>query len=147
MRIGMTTGVGALLLAALPVLAQEAPSGGYGAFGDIAVRDIVGRSVLGATGESLGEVETLVSLDGDVLAVLGVGGFLGFGEHEVAVPLADLNPGEGALILPGLDRAALEAMPEHDGTGDALAMDVTVAGEPVAEPDPVAPETTPAPVE
>ncbi|MCK0168849.1 PRC-barrel domain-containing protein [Jannaschia sp. S6380] len=126
---------------ALPVAAQDQPEGGYGAFADTAVSELVGQNVLSAVGDNVGEVEALVSADGAVLAVLGVGGFLGFGEHDVAVPLTELSPAEGALLLEGLDRETLEAMPEYGGEGEPLAMNTTVAGAPIAE-EPALPDAT-----
>ncbi len=136
----------ALVLVASPALAQDSP---LGAFADIAVRDVVGLTVLAGGGENVGEVESLVKSGDDVMAVLGVGGFLGFGEHDVAVPLAELQPAEGAVLLKTLDLQTLEEMPAYDGASEALPMDVTVAGTPIAveEPAPAAEPLTPVPSE
>ena len=55
--------------------------------------DLMGASVIGAEGESIGEIEdVLIKADGTVSAVVvGVGGFLGIGEKAVAVPFSGLN--------------------------------------------------------
>ncbi|SFJ76017.1 PRC-barrel domain-containing protein [Jannaschia pohangensis] len=147
MRFSPILPMGAVLLtlSALPIAAQDQTpaTGGYGAFADIAVSDLVGLNVLTNSGENVGEIETLVkaSADGDVMAVLGIGGFLGFGEHDVAVPLTELAPAEGAVLLQSLDLATLEGMPAYDGAGEALPMNTTVAGDVLEEEIlPVAPE-------
>ncbi|MFS8036368.1 PRC-barrel domain-containing protein [Xanthobacter sp. AM11] len=50
--------------------------------------DLIGMSVHGANNETLGEInDLLVDANGNVMAaVIGVGGFLGVGEKDVAVP-------------------------------------------------------------
>ena len=61
------------------------------------VSDLQGKAVYGSEGESIGEInDILVSQDGSVNAViLGVGGFLGIGEKDVAVDMAALKLGPG----------------------------------------------------
>ena len=61
------------------------------------VSDLQGKAVYGSDGESIGEInDILVSVDGSVNAVIGVGGFLGIGEKDFAVDLAahKLGPGD-----------------------------------------------------
>lgn len=61
------------------------------------VSDLQGKAVYDANGESIGEInDVVVSQDGSVNAVIiGVGGFLGIGEKDVAVNTAalQLKPG------------------------------------------------------
>ncbi|WP_298429046.1 PRC-barrel domain-containing protein [uncultured Jannaschia sp.] len=134
----------ALLLAGLPAGAQEVADGAYGAFADIAVRDIVGLTVVTGTGENIGEVEQVLKAGADMQAVLGIGGFLGFGEHDVAVPLTALAPADGVVLLQEMDLETLEAMPAFEATPEveALPLDVTVAGAPAPRPGAVELETT-----
>ena len=44
--------------------------------------------------------------------VIGVGGFLGMGEHDVAVPLSRIKHDNDKLILAGATKEALKSMPE-----------------------------------
>lgn len=62
------------------------------------VSDFEGKAVYGADGESIGEInDVLVSQNGSVNAVIiGVGGFLGVGEKDVAVDMSALELGPGA---------------------------------------------------
>lgn len=62
------------------------------------VSDFEGKSVYGSDGESIGSIsDVLVSQDGSVNAVIiGVGGFLGIGEKDVAVDMSALQLGPGA---------------------------------------------------
>jgi sporulation protein YlmC with PRC-barrel domain len=62
------------------------------------VTDLEGKAVYGAESESIGEInDVLVSQDGGINAVIiGVGGFLGIGEKNVAVDMSALELGPGA---------------------------------------------------
>lgn len=62
------------------------------------VTDLEGKAVYGAENESIGEInDVLVSQDGSINAVIiGVGGFLGIGEKNVAVDMSALVLGPGA---------------------------------------------------
>ncbi|UWQ21604.1 PRC-barrel domain-containing protein [Jannaschia sp. W003] len=123
------------------IVADAAATGLYGTFADRAVSDIVGLDVLardndGDEMEDVGEVERLVrtSASDEVLAVVGIGGFLGIGEHDVAVPLSRFQESEDGLVLPEFTEEELEAMaPFEDGEGvEELTFDTTVAGTPIA---------------
>lgn len=135
----------ALVLGAAPLVAQDnqttSGAGGYGTFGDTAVAALVGQRVLIGNGDRVGEVESIVKTSTETMAVLGIGGFLGFGEHDVAVPLTELTQAEGAILLKSLDMEMLQAMPSYDGGAEALPMDVTVSGDPVL---PITPSDPPA---
>jgi hypothetical protein len=80
--------------------------------------DLLGTTVFSTTDESIGDINDLiVNLDGTVEGVvIGVGGFLGIGEKEVALEMAKLDlvtrdSGEVRLVL-NSSRAELEAAPE-----------------------------------
>jgi len=84
--------------------------------------NMIGESVYNGTGdnaENIGDVNDIVmSKDGKVDAVVvGVGGFLGIGEHNVAVEFDKLSwaeaNGDRWLVFPAT-KEQLEAMPEFD---------------------------------
>jgi hypothetical protein len=91
MKIAMAAA--ALALMATPVLAQ---SGGFvqkQAGSEWRSSKLVGTAVYGPSDERIGDVnEVLIDKSGSVHAVvIGVGGFLGVGEKDVAVPFKSLN--------------------------------------------------------
>ncbi|MCK0168850.1 PRC-barrel domain-containing protein [Jannaschia sp. S6380] len=105
----------------------ELVAGGlYAAFADARVSDLVGMNVLSETGDDVGEIDSLVMANGGLLAVVGVGGFLGLGEHEVAIPLDRFAMTDGALIVDASTEAELEGMPEWDQSGEVVPLDMTV---------------------
>src|SRR5215469_2470362 len=91
----------ALMIAAGPVAAQDTSSAPLN-FADkqnnseVLVTDFFGTPVNGKDGQPLGKISNLVfDQEGRIeLAVIGIGGFLGIGEKEVAVPFDTLKSGE-----------------------------------------------------
>ncbi|WP_010137322.1 PRC-barrel domain-containing protein [Oceanicola sp. S124] len=78
---------------------------------------LVGYEVAAEDGEVIGEIDNVVLVNGTEMAVVGIGGFLGLGEHDVALPLTDLATDasdETKLKASGYTKAQLEAMAEFD---------------------------------
>lgn len=85
------------------------------AYSDIADRQIaelIGMNVVTDGGDDVGEVDNFVIMEDELKAVVGVGGFLGLGEHHVALALSDLTYEGDRLIIP-FTAEELEAMPEY----------------------------------
>ena len=78
-----------------------------------AKKDILGKVIYNDKNEKIGTVDDLiVSPDRTVtFAIVGVGGFLGMGKHDVAIPVKNLK-GEGKLMLSGATKEALKALPK-----------------------------------
>lgn len=82
------------------------------------VGDLSDRALTNARGEELGTVDRIVlASDGREYVVLDEGGFLGFGEREVAIPLDSISVVSGALVMRGMTEDDIEAMPEFDSAG------------------------------
>ena len=82
----------------------------------VSVDQVLGSRVVNAEGQEVGEIEDLV-LDQNQIAyaVVSVGGLLGMGEKRVAVPLDDLQLGEGeTYLMSSATQEQLEQMPEYD---------------------------------
>jgi hypothetical protein len=47
-------------------------------------------------------------------AIVGVGGFLGMGEHEIAVPVGKLKQEQDKIVLHGATKEALKAAPKFE---------------------------------
>ena len=87
---------------------------------EVVPEDLAGANVLGVDGDGIGRVTNIVfTALGEVeAAVVSTGGFLGFGRHSVAIPVADLSvversdqPGALFVKLP-ITQDDLKAMPE-----------------------------------
>ena len=59
----------------------------------IELKDYKGKEVITSKGDSVGTIDKLVTyhLDNTVYAVVGVGGFLGMGEKDAAIPINQLR--------------------------------------------------------
>ena len=110
-----------------PAATAQPPAGGIIAAqrdGQALTSDLVGSKVASASGETLGKVEDLiVGRDGKVEgAVLSVGGFLGIGDKEVAVPWNAVTPrGPDEPLVVAMTKAQLEAAPEFATLADQRA--------------------------
>jgi putative membrane protein len=95
---------------------QQATQGEQQATGaTIQASDVIGAEVVNESGEEVGEIKDLV-IDADRLeyAVVSVGGFLGVGDKDVAIPLDQLKLGVGeSYLMSGETEAQLEQMPEY----------------------------------
>jgi sporulation protein YlmC with PRC-barrel domain len=86
------------------------------AMGWSAKKQILGEDVYNNIGEKVGEINDLIVTPNKALsyAIVGVGGFLGIGEHEIAVPVGQLKQQEGKIVLPGATKDALKAAPKFE---------------------------------
>ncbi|MFN4141584.1 MAG: PRC-barrel domain-containing protein [Aestuariivirga sp.] len=85
----------------------------------MSANDYIGKTVYDQAGNNIGEVNDLiVSGDGNIEAViLGVGGFLGIGEKDVAVNTAAIQmvqDGDNQRLVVQATKEALESAPTYD---------------------------------
>ena len=92
-----------------------------------------GKSVHNENDEKVGDVKDVVmSSDGKVThVILGVGGFIGVGEHAVAIPYDEINIVGDQLTLRGYTKDQLKEMPAYERPRDDRA--------PATSPAPAAP--------
>ncbi len=93
------------------------------------VSDLQGKAVYDSQGTSIGDIkDVLVSQNGSVNAVIiGVGGFLGIGEKNVAVNMSALQLGPGDTQAKA--DAVTTAMPNNDATGSVTADNPAMPGQ------------------
>lgn len=82
-----------------------------------------GKSVFNENDEKVGDVKDLVmSSDGKVThVILGVGGFVGVGEHPVAIPFEEIQSSGDKLTLQGYTKDKLKEMPAYEYPRDTPA--------------------------
>lgn len=78
-----------------------------------AKKQILGKTVYNDHNERLGDVDDIIVAPDKSLsyAIIGVGGFLGLGEHYVAIPFNQFKSGDGKYVLPGATKDTLKAIP------------------------------------
>jgi hypothetical protein len=78
-----------------------------------AKKQILGKPVYNDYNEWVGDVDDIIIAPDKSLsyAIIGVGGFLGLGEHYVAIPFNQFKSGDGKYVLPGATKDTLKAIP------------------------------------
>lgn len=86
--------------------------------GDVRASKVIGSSVYNDRDEKVGSIdELLIGKDGQMNAVLSVGGFLGMGTKYVEVPYSDLRFGntqrdsDNRVVLKGATKESLKSQP------------------------------------
>ena len=81
-----------------------------------AKKQILGENVYNDVGDKVGEINDLIVTPSKALsyAIVGVGGFLGVAEHEIAVPVGKLKQQQGKIVLPGATKDVLKAVPKFE---------------------------------
>ena len=147
-----TTAIAAVLglgLLAAPI--SFAPHDAAAATAEIAAVDstkLIGQNIVNASGETVGEVESVV-IDGAgnvKYVIAGVGGFLGLGEKHVALMWDELTITEnGDRVMANVTKEQLEALPEHKFPASAKPGMVYSYDDDVAVNPYIAERTPPAP--
>ena len=127
----------ALVAIALPALAQDpatsppvdkAPVEKSAALhsGDVSAKALLNESVKNAADETIGDInDVLIGDNGKISAVIvGVGGFLGMGEKDVALPYDQLvfakDAGDDLVVTTSATKESLETAPEYIKPEDRL---------------------------
>jgi len=81
-----------------------------------AQRQVFGQSVLNNTNDEIGKIDdVIIGPDKSVsYAIIGTGGFLGMGKHDVAIPVNQLKQVNGQFVLAGATKEALKKMPAFE---------------------------------
>lgn len=82
-----------------------------------AKRQVLGKTIYNDSGDGIGKVDDIIVSPNKAVsyAVIGVGGFLGVGRHDVAIPVGQLKQqSDGKFVLAGATKDALKAMPPFE---------------------------------
>jgi sporulation protein YlmC with PRC-barrel domain len=79
-------------------------------------RQVLGKKVFNDQGETIGKIDDIIVAPDKAVsyAIIGAGGFLGVGRHDVAIPVNQLKEDSGKFILAGGSKDAIKAMPEFE---------------------------------
>ena len=92
--------------------------------GDVSAKELLSENIVNATNESIGDInDVLIGQHGKVAAVIvGVGGLLGMGEKDVALPYDQLtfskDGNDNLIVGTSATKESLEAAPEYSRSGD-----------------------------
>ncbi len=99
------------------------------AFGWSVKNTLMGKTVYNTTGDKVGKVDDLIiSPEKNVsYVIIGAGGFIGIGRHDVAVPVNQIKDVAGKLIMAGATKELIRAMPGFSYATDTTRRDAFVA--------------------
>ena len=82
-----------------------------------AKRQVLGKTVFNDGGDRIGKVDDIIVAPDKAVsyAIIGAGGFLGVGRHDVAIPVSQIKQqSDGKFILAGATKDALKTMPPFE---------------------------------
>ena len=99
------------------------------ALGWSAKKTLLGKNVYNDAGQKVGKVEDLIiAPDKNVsYVIVGAGGFVGIGRHDVAIPVTEIQDKAGKLVMPGATKDTIKGMPEFAYATDTTKRDQFVA--------------------
>ena len=75
-------------------------------------KTLLGKTIYNEAGQKVGKVEDLIVAPGNSvsLVIVGAGGFVGIGRHDVAIPVAQIQNRAGKLVMAGATKDSIKAM-------------------------------------
>jgi sporulation protein YlmC with PRC-barrel domain len=92
-------------------------------------KTLLGKTIYNDAGEKVGKVDDLIiSPDRDVsFVIVGAGGFIGIGRHDVAIPVTQIKNQAGKLVMAGATKDMIKAMPPFTYATDTAERDRFIA--------------------
>jgi sporulation protein YlmC with PRC-barrel domain len=81
-----------------------------------AKKAILGKAVMNEQRQKIGKIDDIIVTPENSVsfAIVGTGGFLGMGKHDVAIPMNQLRNDNNDFVLPGATKEALKALPAFE---------------------------------
>jgi sporulation protein YlmC with PRC-barrel domain len=82
-----------------------------------AKKQVLGKTVYNENNEKVGVIDDLIIAPDRAVsfAIIGAGGFVGVGKHDVLIPITQLKQAEGGkVVLPGATKQAIKALPKFE---------------------------------
>jgi len=92
-------------------------------------KTLMGKNIYNDAGKKIGQIEDLIiSPEKNVsYLIVGAGGFVGIGRHDVAIPVAQIQDRAGKLVMPGATKDTIKALPAFDYSNDSARRDHFIA--------------------
>ena len=86
------------------------------AIGWSARKQIIGKVVYNEKNEKIGKIDDLIITPDSAVSfvIVGAGGFVGVGRHDVAIPIQQIKQQDGKFILAGATKDAIKSMPKFE---------------------------------
>jgi sporulation protein YlmC with PRC-barrel domain len=79
-------------------------------------KQILGKTVYNENNQKVGRIDDLIVAPDSAVsfAIIGAGGFVGLGRHDVAIPVQQIKLQDAKFILPGATKQAIKALPKFE---------------------------------
>jgi sporulation protein YlmC with PRC-barrel domain len=86
------------------------------AIGWSAKKQILGKPVYNEKNVQVGRIDDIIVTPERAVSyvIIGAGGFVGLGRHDVAIPVNQLQEKDGKYVLPGATKEAIKALPKFE---------------------------------
>lgn len=83
-------------------------------------KSLLGKTIYNEAGQKVGKVEDIIiSPDKSVsYVIVGAGGFIGMGRHDVAIPVTQIQDQAGKLVMAGATKDMIKSMARFDYVND-----------------------------
>jgi sporulation protein YlmC with PRC-barrel domain len=81
-----------------------------------AKKQILGKIVYNEKDEKVGKVDDIIIAPNKTVSylIIGAGGFVGMGKHNVAIPMSQIQDQNGKIVLPGAAKEIVKALPPFE---------------------------------
>jgi sporulation protein YlmC with PRC-barrel domain len=88
-------------------------------------KTLLGKTIYNEAGQKVGNVEDLIIAPDRNLSyvIVGAGGFIGIGRHDVAIPVTQIQDQAGKLVMAGATKDMIKALPEFAYATDTTRRD------------------------
>lgn len=92
-------------------------------------KSILGKPMYNEAGIKIGKVEDLIISSGQNVTylIVGAGGFIGVGRHDVAIAIGQIQDKGGKIIMPGATKETIKALPPFTYATDNAKRDYFIA--------------------
>lgn len=92
-------------------------------------KGLLGKTLYNDAGLKVGKVEDLIiSPDRSVsYVIVGAGGFVGIGRHDVAIPVSQIQDQSGKLVMAGATKDSVKSLPQFTYATDTSRRDAFIA--------------------
>lgn len=92
-------------------------------------KTLLGKTIYNESGQRVGKVQDIIIAPDKSVSyiIVGAGGFIGMGRHDVAIPVTQIQDQRGKLVMAGASVDQIKAMPQFDYANDNARRDQFVA--------------------
>ena len=126
----VTLAIAGVFFAAVPAAAQVA--GGSTTMGISVVestqialgwsvkKTLLGKTIYNESGNKVGKVQDIIIAPDKSVSyiIVGAGGFIGMGRHDVAIPVTQIQDQAGKLVMAGATQDMIKSMPQFEYSND-----------------------------